>query len=278
MRPPLNLRTGLLAAAIGSAATVFFTFLLYETPGLGLAHFYYVSIILAALATGPGVGAVAGATATALYATDVVLNPSIPSAEVLSTSTAIRLVTFVTVGTVTGYFAHRNRALVAELQLLAERDALTGLPNTRAFEQAVTARLLRDEPFALLVGDIDSLSRLNEEEGRRSGDDMLRQIADRLLRELDPDDEVARIGADEFAVLTFAQSTDEAARLATSLQRSLAHAGYTVTFGWAAFPQDGTNALSLYRAADERLYARKIVLRDRGNVVPLRERPVAADA
>jgi diguanylate cyclase (GGDEF)-like protein len=105
---------------------------------------------------------------------------------------------------------------------------------------------------------------------------MLRQIADRLLRELDPEDEVARIGADEFAVLTFAQGTDEAARLATSLQQSLAHAGYTVTFGWAAFPQDGTNALSLYRAADERLYARKIVLRDRATVVPLHER--AADA
>jgi predicted signal transduction protein with EAL and GGDEF domain len=55
--------------------------------------------------------------------------------EVVTTSAGIRFVTFVTVGIVTGYVAQRNRTVIAELEVLAERDALTGLPNTRAFER-----------------------------------------------------------------------------------------------------------------------------------------------
>jgi len=52
-------------------------------------------------------------------------------------------------------------------------------------------------------------------------------------------------------------STQEAARLASRLESVLAGAGLGITFGWAVHPQDGLNALSLYRAADEWLYARK---------------------
>jgi GGDEF domain-containing protein len=79
---------------------------------------------------------------------------------------------------------------------------------------------------------------------------------------LRPEDEVARVGGDEFAVLTVAP-TDEAAALAAKLEGLLARQGSPITFGWAVFPQDGENALSLYRAADERLYARKLVRGDR---------------
>jgi hypothetical protein len=46
--------------------------------------------------------------------------------------------------------------------------------------------------------------------------------------------------------------------------------GFQVTFGWAASPQDGSNALSLYRAADERLYARRVIHRQ-ATVIPLLE-------
>ena len=50
-----------------------------------------------------------------------------------------------------------------------------------------------------------------------------------------------------------------------------------VTFGWATFPQDGDNALSLYRAADERLYARRVISRNEAaNVVELDARKAPA--
>ena len=50
----------------------------------------------------------------------------------------------------------------------------------------------------------------------------------------------------------------------------LATEGAGITFGWSVYPQEGLNALSLYRAADERLYARKMILsKAKGNTVPL---------
>jgi diguanylate cyclase len=271
------LRHALGAVSAASAAVVFVAFFFYEKPGLGIGHFYYVSILLAALATGPWAGAAAGVVATALFAIDVVITPRIPAAMVLTDSTAIRFVTFVTVGLVTGYFAKRNRLLVSELEVLAERDVLTGLPNTRAFERAITSRLEQEQPFGLLVGDIDSFARRNETDGRLYGDDVLRAVADRLMRALDPGDEVARVGGDEFAILTYARGTDDAARVAASLQRLLGGEGLAVTFGWAAYPQDGKNALSLYRAADERLYARKVIRGERReNLRPVESPPSAS--
>lgn len=265
-----QLRYALLATAAVSGVGIFVAFMFLEKPGLGIAHFYYVAIILAALASGPRVGAAAAAIATAFYAIGVVVNPLIPPREVLTSSTAIRLVTYMTVGVVTGYFANRNRTLMDELKLLAERDAFTGLPNTRAFEQAITHRLSREEPFALLVGDVDPSPNTVTSDALHS-DDALREIADRLRHSLLPGDEVARVGDDQFAVLTCAAGATDAGRIAAKLQRILGDDGYPVTFGWAAFPQDGSNALSLYRAADERLYARRVIHRQ-ATVVPL-QRP-----
>jgi diguanylate cyclase (GGDEF)-like protein len=82
---------------------------------------------------------------------------------------------------------------------------------------------------------------------------------------LRPEDEVARVGGDEFAVLTVLARTDEAAALAAKLEGVMGRQGSPITFGWAVFPTDGENALSLYRAADERLYARKLVRGERAS-------------
>ena len=111
-----RLRYALLIAAALSAVAIFAAFAFYEEPGLGLGHFFYVSIILAALATGPAIGASAAALATAMFAIGLLINPQIPSSEVLTTSTGIRFLTYMTVGVVTGYFAKRNRTLLAELK------------------------------------------------------------------------------------------------------------------------------------------------------------------
>ena len=65
---------------------------------------------------------------------------------------------------------------------------------------------------------------------------------------------------------------DQKCAFAARLERVLASQGSQITFGWAVFPSDGENALSLYRAADERLYARKLVRLEQpeaSGVVPL---------
>jgi diguanylate cyclase (GGDEF)-like protein len=249
----------LLVCASASFAAVFAAFAVYEQPGLGLAHFFYLSIALAAMATGPRLGAVAGLAATALYVTGILANEAIPSTDVLTGSTVIRFVTFVSIGALIGFFASRNRSMLDELRILAERDVLTGLPNTRAFEAAITKRLESRRSFALLLADMDALKELNHEAGPSAGNEALRRVADRLSRSLAAEDEIARVGSDEFAVLASASTLDEAAELSTRLEAVLSSEGTKATFGWAIHPQEGGNALALYRAANERLYARKVM-------------------
>ena len=248
----------LLCAALCFALT-FGAFLVYERPGLGLGHFYYVAIALAAMAVGPRLGIAAGLLATVLYAVGVLINPHIQSSEVLREGTLTRAFTYVTIGGLIGWFASRNRAMLDELRVLAERDILTGLPNTRAFEAAITRRLAAGRPFGLLLADMDALKDFNRDEGFAAGNDALRRLADQLMKSLGPDDDVARVGSDEFAVLAFVEGSDGAARHAARLERMLADDRTKATIGWAAFPHEGDNALALYRAASERLYARKVM-------------------
>jgi diguanylate cyclase (GGDEF)-like protein len=258
----------LIFLALSAFALVFVAFLLFENPGLGIGHFYYLPVALIALSTGPRIGAIAGCAATALYAAGVLLNPDIPSAELLTVSAGIRLIIFAGSGAILGWFAASNQALVEKLQILAERDHLTGLPNTRAFEAAIARRFESGRPFALLLGDMDGLKEMNDLHGEDSGDDALRRLGGMLANALEPSDELARVGGDEFAVLAALGSTQEAARLATRLETVLAGTGIGITFGWAVHPQDGLNALSLYRAADERLYARKYIRSPRRRQTP----------
>jgi GGDEF domain-containing protein len=84
-------------------------------------------------------------------------------------------------------------------------------------------------------------------------------VADRLSRSLGDEDQIARVGSDEFAVLASTATLDEASELSGRLEWILSSQGTKATFGWAVHPQEGENALALYRAASERLYARKVM-------------------
>ena len=243
-----------LGALLGYGA-VFSAFVLFERPGLGIGHFYYLPITLLALAAGPIVGAAGGVAAALLYAAGLLLNPHVVASDPLE-PTLLRLAVFVAMGALVGWFASSKRSLMEDLRILAERDVLTGLPNTRAFEAAIGRRLDAKQAFTLLVGDLDALTRINDEQGVREGDETLRRLAERLGSTLGAGDDVARVGSDEFAVVT--ASTDDPARIAARLEGLLGDDGCAITFGWACFPREGENALSLYRAANERLYVRKL--------------------
>lgn len=247
--------------ALSSAAfvVIFAALVLVEKPGLGTGHFFYLPIALLGVAFGPRWGAAAGLLSATLYTIAFVLNDKLPTSDLLTFSTPIRTLTYTLCGALVGWFAARNRELILQLAVLAERDRLTGLPNARAFEAAVDRRFDRKEPFALLLGDLDGLRRRNEDDGYGDGDALLVRLAETLGRLLKPGEEIARVGGDEFAILASVRTKDEAAARANLLERWLAQDGLEVTFGWAAYPGEGTNALGLVRVADERLYARKLV-------------------
>ena len=254
-------------------AATFAVFWQFERSGLGLSHGYIIAIILAGLATGPRRGALVGLLATLLYVVGVYLNPHVPTTGLPTLATGIRGVTYVLVGLVVGLYVSRNRALAArlaklmdELQVLAERDNLTGLPNTRAFEIAVSARLEAAQPFVLLVADLDGLERINKASGYDDGNDHLRRVADKMTSTLPSACDFARIGGDEFAVLLSCENAKEASALALRFERDLDTASARVTFGWAMFPEEGSTALALYRIADERLYARKVLRGERRGI------------
>src|SRR5262249_11442237 len=149
----------LLSVAVASYVAIFASFRLWERPGLGIGHFYYLAIALVALAAGPWVGGAGGVVATRLVVVGVLLHPHLPSAQPVPPSTLIRLVTFAAIGAVVGASARANRDLVARLRVAAERDFLTGLLNARAFEAALERRLGSGQPFALVLGDMDGLKR-----------------------------------------------------------------------------------------------------------------------
>jgi diguanylate cyclase (GGDEF)-like protein len=251
----------MLAASAAFYPLILTSFELFERPGLGIGHFYYFPVAMVALALGPAWGAAAGVAATGFYTLGIVLSAHVPHSDVLTGGTTIRFLTYTTIGFIVGWFAQNNRSLVDRLRVAAEQDFLTGLLNTRAFDTALAAKVDSKQPFGLILGDLDKLKEINDTEGHAVGNDCLRQAGDVLLGAIREDDRLARVGGDEFAVITTARSTEAVRALCDRLTTALAAQGMGMSFGWALYPRDGENPRLLFRAADERLYARKLLRR-----------------
>jgi diguanylate cyclase (GGDEF)-like protein len=245
--------TVILLAGLGYAA-VFAVFVLVEHPGLGIGHFFYLPVCLIALATDALGGVAAGLLAAGLYCLAVVVDPRVPSRDALTTSTGIRAVTFALVGAVVGVYAARNRGLVAQLREHASRDFVTGAANVRAFDDELRRRLAAGGPFSLVLVDIDGLHRVNEVHGHAAGDEALRTVAATLDAVVAEGDLVARVGGDEFAILT-----PQPQALAARANVLLAREHLAVTAATTSYPDDAETADDLFKKADDRLFAAKLV-------------------
>ena len=250
-----------LAIAIGGYACIFSCVVVFEVPGLGLGHFFYIPVALLALGYGTRIGFLGGVFAAALYALAIVVTPRLPTADAFTYATAIRFVTFTSCGVLVGWFSHEHRRHVEQLQDLAERDFLTGILNTRVFDEALARRCHAGTPFVLLLADMDNLKAVNDTHGHTAGNTELRRLADALANAMGPGDELARVGGDEFAILTGGTAAD-AADLCRRLRDRLAAQELGIKFGWAALEHDGISPLELFRKADDRLYAAKLVGRN----------------
>jgi diguanylate cyclase (GGDEF)-like protein len=166
--------------------------------------------------------------------------------------------------------------LHAELHRRANADALTGLPNRRAFEEALArevARALRGgSPLSLLAVDVDHFKRVNDERGHPAGDAVLRAVAGRIASAARAGDLVARVGGEEF-VVALPGAGPEAAREAGERIRSRVAAEpfaleggdlrVTVSVGVAWLGEAAPDGTALVARADQALYRAKRAGRDR---------------
>jgi diguanylate cyclase (GGDEF)-like protein len=152
----------------------------------------------------------------------------------------------------------------------ALRDPLTGLPNRVLLDDRIEQALRRSsrsgEPFTLIAIDLDGFKDVNDVRGHRAGDVVLKTLARRFEAVLRAADTVARVGGDEFVVLSMGTGDDDRAqalvgRLQHALRRPFKVDGAMVeidgSIGWAVFPDDGHTPDELLARADGQMYATK---------------------
>ncbi|MBK1873662.1 sensor domain-containing diguanylate cyclase [Marinobacter sp. 1-3A] len=153
---------------------------------------------------------------------------------------------------------------------LAFHDALTDLPNRTLLIDRIDQKLLHAERdknhFALMFLDLDGFKLVNDQLGHNAGDDLLKDVAKKLLALVRRSDTVARVGGDEFIfILNSPQQeseiSDVASRIVSSISAPIEVQGKTfqigVSIGVAIFPADGHTAIDLIRNADTAMYAAK---------------------
>ncbi len=158
-----------------------------------------------------------------------------------------------------------------ELEHRAAHDALTGLVNRRRFaeviDEAVGRQMRSARPLALLYVDLDGFKGINDELGHKAGDDVLLEVASRLIAAVRYSDTVARLGGDEFVVLcestgTLGEAETIAERIVESMREEIntsagpARLGASVGVAYveAVTP---SSAEELLRHADEAMYEAK---------------------
>jgi diguanylate cyclase (GGDEF)-like protein len=123
--------------------------------------------------------------------------------------------------------------VMAETQLQASTDGLTGLLNRRSFENKVRVLRRQGAPFALVMADLDHFKQLNDTYGHDAGDRALRIFSETLRTVVRPDDLVCRYGGEEFAVVlpgcSVEQAVDVMERARSELQ-AVANRGDTAPF------------------------------------------------
>lgn len=157
-----------------------------------------------------------------------------------------------------------------QLRWASEHDPLTLLPNRRAFQarlQSATLRAMQTgDQVGLLLIDLDHFKHVNDSLGHIAGDVVLQAVAERLKDSLGPNDFVARVGGDEFAIILgqvrdcddmLAFSDVMFARLRTPLRLAGRAFSASASIGGAIFPQDADSANDLFKTADTALYALK---------------------
>ncbi|MBV6519412.1 MAG: hypothetical protein DCC43_08605 [Candidatus Brocadia sp.] len=163
-----------------------------------------------------------------------------------------------------------RKRIEERIRHMAFHDSLTALPNRILFNDRLTIALSHaqrmDEILAVLFLDLDRFKAVNDALGHTMGDQLLREVADRLKSCVREEDTVARFGGDEFTLLMVGITqvdhvTNIACKILNAFKRTWSiskHELYiTASIGIAIYPNHGDSAEILLRNADAAMYCAK---------------------
>lgn len=157
----------------------------------------------------------------------------------------------------------------ARMERLALYDELTGLPNRRFFFRELAALFEQDTqefPSVVMLLDLDYFKTVNDTQGHSVGDQLLIQVAQRLVDTLQDNDIAARLGGDEFAILIHpVQEVDHVERVAQLILAEISRPFFindhevqiSTSLGLAWLPKDGQSPEALLKHADLAMYQAK---------------------
>ncbi len=157
-----------------------------------------------------------------------------------------------------------------EIYRLMTTDGLTQLNNKRYFEEMLDREVARAKrykrAFSLVIFDIDHFKAINDRLGHLAGDAILRQLGAVLLGRLRVNDVLARVGGEEFALITPEVGLEGARELGAKINRLIADTRFefegtqidvTVSVGVAEWDPAFEDAFQLFQAADDKMFEAK---------------------
>lgn len=154
---------------------------------------------------------------------------------------------------------------------LATTDGLTELYNHRYFQEQMILQVENSKRynsvFSLIIIDIDFFKKFNDMFGHQSGDAVLRQVAQKLKKNVRASDFVCRYGGEEMSIILPNTDKNEAISTAHKICQTIAESPFrlandkesqvTISLGVATYPEDGEEPSEIIDVADKRLYSAK---------------------
>jgi len=154
---------------------------------------------------------------------------------------------------------------------LATTDGLTDLFNHRYFQEKLKEQMRKidkfGERFSLVLIDIDHFKKFNDTYGHQAGDEVLRQVGQRLKRAVKPTDLVARYGGEEMVLILADADTENAIAISNRICKHMSdnrfklaeglEVNVTISLGVATYPIHGSTSTELIEFADKGLYNAK---------------------